>query len=243
VVRHAIEREQGKIKMKTLLFAILPMVVLAACSSASGPTFNAYQVNPQGGQPTYRVECHGLLEGQGVCQDKAREICGDQVVRPIEPVTPYGKEVDVRTLTFQCGAPLANPVEQPAAKPVAQPTPAVGPVTVKRLDLSGDANFETDKAVLTPVAKRKLDALLAETGGQSFRRVEVDGHTDARASVPHNLDLSDRRAQSVAEYLREHGLRSTVWDVRGHGKANPIDSNATAEGRARNRRVEVRLLQ
>lgn len=207
--------------------------VLAGCSSSSGPTFNAYQVNPKEGQATYRVECHGLLEGQDVCKKKADEICGDQGVRPVEPVTPYGKtNPDVRTLTFQCGAALVNPVAL---------VPAAEPMVVKRVDLAADANFETDRAELTVAARQKLDKLLAESRDMSFRRIDVDGYTDARASIEYNLDLSNRRAMAVAQYLRDRGLKVEVWAVRGHGKADPIDTNDTAEGRARNRRVEIKL--
>jgi len=226
--------------MNPTWYTVALAAALAGCSTASGPTFKAYQVNPQDGQPTYRVECHGLLQGQEVCQKKAQEMCGNQAVRPIEPVTPYGKqEVDVRTLTFQCGAaPVAEKPRTPQP-----PAVVVAPVAVKRLELGGDANFDTDKATLTPVAHQRLDKLVADAQGHSFKQVEVDGYTDARGSAAHNMDLSDRRANSVAEYLRAQGLQAGKWSVRGHGKADPVASNATSDGRARNRRVEIGLTE
>ncbi|WP_179403289.1 hypothetical protein [Burkholderia guangdongensis] len=132
--------------MKTAVLSPLALaLVLAACTSASGPTFNAYQVNPQDGVPTYRVECHGLVESSRVCQDHAREICHDQIVRPIEERARLGHPDDARTLTFQCGAlPAESSVD---AAPVA------ASVELKHLDLAGDANFEFDRAELTPRAK------------------------------------------------------------------------------------------
>lgn len=228
--------------MKSVTWALALAVPLAACSSASGPTFNAYQINPQDGVPTYRVECHGLLQGQGVCTDKAKEICADQPVRPLEPVTPFGRSTDVRTLTFQCGPTPAKPAVA-AAAPVAEPAPIVAPVVVKRLDLGGDANFDTDKATLTPAAKRKLDQLVADSRGIAFTHGEISGYTDSRASAVHNLALSQQRADSVAAYLRSRGLQCDGLTVRGFGKDNPVASNATATGRAMNRRVEIRLSQ
>ncbi|NMV38233.1 OmpA family protein [Ralstonia insidiosa] len=228
--------------MKTSAIWVLTLAVpLAACSSASGPTFNAYQVNPQDGVPTYRVECHGLLQGQSVCTDKAREMCGDQPVRPLEPVTPFGRSTDVRTLTFQCGPAPAKPVA--ATEPAPAPVPVATPVVVKRLDLGGDANFDTDQATLTPVAKRKLDQLVADSRGITFKHGEISGFTDSRASAAHNLALSQRRADSVAAYLRGQGLQCDDLIVRGFGKDSPVASNATAAGRAMNRRVEIRLIQ
>ncbi|MFX7832934.1 OmpA family protein, partial [Acinetobacter baumannii] len=72
---------------------------------------------------------------------------------------------------------------------------------------------------------------------------EISGFTDSRASAAHNLALSQRRADSVAAYLREHGLQCDDLIVRGFGKDSPVASNATAAGRAMNRRVEIRLIQ
>ncbi|NWK46152.1 OmpA family protein [Ralstonia pickettii] len=225
--------------MKSALWALAFAVPLAACSSASGPTFNAYQINPQDGVATYRVECHGLLQGQGVCTDKAKEICADQVVRPIEPVTPFGRSTDVRTLTFQCGPAPARPVT--AQPPKTKPAPALVPAAVVKLDLSGDANFDTGKATLTAAAKRKLDQLVGDSRGIVFRHGDISGYTDSRASAAYNLALSQQRADSVAGYLRSQGLQCDDLTVRGFGKDNPAASNATAAGRAMNRRVEIRL--
>lgn len=225
--------------MKSVISALAFAVPLAACSSASGPTFNAYQINAQDGIATYRVECHGLLQGQGVCTDKAKQICVDQVVRPIEPVTPFGRSTDVRTLTFQCGPAPAKPVT--AVPPETRPAAVVVPAAVVKLDLNGDANFDTGKATLTAAAKRKLDQLLADSRGIAFSHGEVSGYTDSRASAAYNLALSQQRAESVAGYLRSRGLQCDDLTVRGFGKENPAASNATASGRAINRRVEIRL--
>jgi outer membrane protein OmpA-like peptidoglycan-associated protein len=77
----------------------------------------------------------------------------------------------------------------------------------------------------------------------TFDTVKVSGYTDARASDAHNLALSEHRAQTVARYLSEHGLKARSYEVHGYGKADPVATNETAEGRAQNRRVEISLDQ
>ncbi len=109
------------------------------------------------------------------------------------------------------------------------------------MSLTGDAYFATDSAVLTSAATAALDKLLNQQGDRHFARVEVDGYTDATGSDAHNQALSKRRADAVAAYLREHGLKADAFAATGHGEANPAASNDTVEGRARNRRVEISL--
>jgi outer membrane protein OmpA-like peptidoglycan-associated protein len=78
---------------------------------------------------------------------------------------------------------------------------------------------------------------------QRFRQTTVDvfGFTDSTGSDQHNLDLSQRRALAVANYLSAQGVDPRRFAVTGFGKTRPIASNATAEGRAQNRRVEIQL--
>ncbi len=72
--------------------------------------------------------------------------------------------------------------------------------------------------------------------------VEVAGHTDSAGSAEYNAWLSDRRADSVRQYLVDRGANSRNLSARGYGEAEPIADNETAQGRARNRRVELRIL-
>jgi outer membrane protein OmpA-like peptidoglycan-associated protein len=218
--------------LKNIHLALLASVVsLAACSSASGPTFNAYELQPRDGIRTFRVDCHGILSSVNTCMKVATRMCGNEPVRRIDSTTPYRDGADPHSLVFQCGAAPA-----PAAAAVA-PAPA----PVEKVSLTGDAYFATDSAVLTPAASAALDKLLNRQGDKHFARVEVDGYTDATGSDAHNQALSKRRADAVAAYLREHGLKADAFAATGHGEANPAASNDTVEGRARNRRVEISL--
>ncbi|RQS19456.1 OmpA family protein [Burkholderia sp. Bp8998] len=230
--------------MYKAMFCIAALAALVGCSSSSGPTFSAWSVDRQDGQKTYRVSCYGLLEGKQTCYDKAREICHDQPVRPVQDDAPLGSTTsdgkpNTRLLTFQCGAPAATPAA--AATPAPAPAP-VAPAP-RRVTLSGDANFGFNQAALASAATARLDKLVADAKGMTYGTVGVNGYTDDVGANAYNLRLSEQRAQAVARYLQAHGLNARHFDVHGYGEADPVATNSTAEGRARNRRVEIVLPQ
>ncbi|PQV48673.1 OmpA family protein [Paraburkholderia sp. BL21I4N1] len=212
---------------------------LAACTTQSGPTYTLRAVSvPNQQVPVYRVSCDGLLENSNSCVRVAEETCkenGMALLESIDRVDATVPKKDPRELTFMCGKPA---VQQPAAQPVVKQD--VQPVAPQRqLVLQGDANFATDSATLNPAAKASLDRFLSANQGIKVRRVVVTGYTDSRASEPHNLKLSQARATTVAQYLHDGGLQAEQFYTQGKGSADPVASNATAEGRAQNRRVEA----
>ena len=99
--------------------------------------------------------------------------------------------------------------------------------------------FDTDRDTIRPVSlpmlRRLADAMQSAT---FIRRVRVEGHTDDRGSHDHNVDLSQRRAQSVMRFLVQNGVEEGRLEAQGFGPDRPIASNQTARGRAQNRRVE-----
>ena len=105
----------------------------------------------------------------------------------------------------------------------------------------GDILFATDRATLRPAATKVLRAIAKRIdAGPDDAKVTVEGHTDSRAGAAHNLDLSRRRAQTVATWLqRNAGISPSRLTVTGRGETAPIASNATAAGRQRNRRVVI----
>ncbi|HEY0269381.1 MAG TPA: OmpA family protein [Sphingomonas sp.] len=111
-----------------------------------------------------------------------------------------------------------------------------------RMTLQEDVLFRTDSADLRPGALDKLRTLAGYLRGNPGVRVAIDGYTDSRGSDVHNQDLSERRAASVRAALDGMGLTEARFRVRGHGEANPVATNATADGMRLNRRVEVTLL-
>jgi OmpA-OmpF porin, OOP family len=98
-------------------------------------------------------------------------------------------------------------------------------------------DFEYNLTRLTAPAQHTLDEVAAALLTQQELNVEVQGHTDSIGSAAYNLDLSNRRAAAVKAYLVGKGVRATALTAKGYGKAKPIASNDTAEGRAQNRRV------
>lgn len=105
-------------------------------------------------------------------------------------------------------------------------------------------NFKVNSAVLSPQARQQLDDLAAKTMNAKGYMLEVAGHTDSTGSEGKNFRLSRERAESVIQYLAVNHkipLRRFITPM-GYGKTEAVAENTTAEGRARNRRVEVKML-
>jgi OOP family OmpA-OmpF porin len=103
--------------------------------------------------------------------------------------------------------------------------------------------FDTDKATLKPESHAALDEAGEILAKWPKLRIEIAGHTDSMGDEVYNMDLSHRRAQAVRDYLTANfSLPSDMLTVKGYGETEPIGTNETAPGRARNRRVELRVL-
>ncbi len=102
--------------------------------------------------------------------------------------------------------------------------------------------FATNKADLNQTSKKELNNLANIMKQNSDVSIDVRGYTDSTGSDAINQPLSVNRAQSVANYLTQNGVKySQMKNVNGYGSSNPVASNETAEGRQQNRRVEVYL--
>ena len=108
--------------------------------------------------------------------------------------------------------------------------------------MPGAETFDVNSAVIGPKFRRTLDALadVLATYEQSY--VDVYGHTDATGSDIFNMTLSQRRAESVATYFAAKGVERVRLATMGRGELEPVATNETEAGRARNRRVEVRVV-
>lgn len=115
---------------------------------------------------------------------------------------------------------------------------AVG--TAERIVLDSGVLFGFDEATLSQQARQVLDDLADRIASTSVSRLEIEGHTDSRGSDAYNLDLSERRAGAVRDYLATRDvLRGLALGIRAVGEAEPVASNGTEEGRRANRRVEI----
>ena len=99
----------------------------------------------------------------------------------------------------------------------------------------------TDSANIAPSFYSPLNNLANSFKQYNQNTIEVVGYTDSTGSRQHNMDLSQRRAQSVATYLTSQGVSGANLSARGAGPDSPVASNADVNGRAQNRRVEVNL--
>jgi len=103
--------------------------------------------------------------------------------------------------------------------------------------------FETGKSVLTSGSYKELERLLNIMKENAQMKIEISGHTDKTGSEPLNFKLSGARAKAVVDYLIQNGIDPSRMESRGYGSLQPISDNATAAGRAKNRRVEFKILE
>jgi outer membrane protein OmpA-like peptidoglycan-associated protein len=148
---------------------------------------------------------------------------------------------------------LPPPPPEPAPPP--PPPPAPPPACVAPAGFQVDANcriieqtlvvravdFEFNSAELTSPARQTLDEVGASLVKQPELKVEIQGYTDSTGPADYNLHLSQKRSESVRSYLISKGVNPVVLTAKGFGKANPIATNATTEGRAQNRRVAFQV--
>ncbi len=123
--------------------------------------------------------------------------------------------------------------DQPA---VATATPAAAVAGFPDL---GTVHFDTDKADLNDADKATLDKAAVAMKDHPDVHMRLEGFTDSTGTDPHNMTLSQQRAYSVGNYLKSKGIDGNRLTGDGFAAANPVDTNATASGKADNRRVEL----
>ena len=102
--------------------------------------------------------------------------------------------------------------------------------------------FDYDKATILQQSYSELQSLLGILRSHPNMKIEIDGHTDGHGSVDYNQRLSENRAKAVVDFLISKGIDPKRLQYKGFGKTKPIDTNTTEEGRARNRRVEFKVI-
>ena len=103
--------------------------------------------------------------------------------------------------------------------------------------------FDLGSAELTEAGKRVLDELATRLQQAPKMKLEVAAHTDSTGTPSYNLDLSNRRADAVVQYLGSKGIAADRFIPHGYGASRPVADNATDEGRAKNRRIEFQLIE
>jgi OOP family OmpA-OmpF porin len=112
----------------------------------------------------------------------------------------------------------------------------------EKVTFAADAFFDTDKAVLKPEGKAKIDDLVSKISGINLEVIIAVGHTDSDGSDAYNQKLSVRRAEAVKAYLLTKGVEKNRVYTEGKGEKQPVADNKTKDGKAKNRRVEIEVV-
>ena len=156
------------------------------------------------------------------------------------------------TAIAECDGALKPPAPAPAPAPapVAAPAPSAAPPaaavvpapTSEKVTFAADAFFDFDKSVLKPEGRAKLDDLVSKMSGLNLEVIIAVGHTDSIGTDSYNQRLSIRRSEAVKSYLVSKGVEKNRVYTEGKGEKQPVADNKTAEGRAKNRRVEIEVV-
>lgn len=205
------------------------------------------------GVPNYLDKCPNTEAGLQVDKNGCPDTDNDGVADNLDkcPDTPKGAEVNDEGCPIDSdndGVPnyLDECENTPAGKQVDEKgcaTEVVIKEEIKKVTLSGDTNFEFDKAKLLPNAHKKLKPVVETMKKFKDSRWIIEGHTDAIGSNEYNKKLSLERAQAVADYFVQNGIERNRLELIGLGESQPIATNDTQEGRAMNRRVEIKLVE
>jgi OOP family OmpA-OmpF porin len=162
------------------------------------------------------------------------EACGDEVVVVVEEVDPCSLDSD--------GDGVNDCIDECVATISGGKVDAVGCLIIEDMVLNATADeFAFDSAELKPEMKALLDDVAAKIeASPGDETIQVIGYTDSTGPEEYNLGLSERRAQSAADYLIEQGVAADRVSTMGMGESDPVADNSTREGRAMNRRVEIK---
>jgi OmpA-OmpF porin, OOP family len=119
--------------------------------------------------------------------------------------------------------------------------PAAG-VSQNKITLQADTLYDFNKSDLKPEGKATLDKIAADLKKMNLEVIVAVGNTDSVGTDAYNMALGQRRAQSVKAYLTAKGVDGSRIYTESKGKSNPVASNATAEGRAKNRRTDIEVV-
>jgi outer membrane protein OmpA-like peptidoglycan-associated protein len=149
------------------------------------------------------------------------------------PVSRYRSDAVLATVRYGFGRQRMRMVE---AGPSQQPAPQAEVAAFETVILR-PVNFQFDKSDLTEPAQETLKELIARFNAHPDLRVTIEGHADAIGSNEYNVALSERRALAVVDFLVASGVKRDNLEIRALGENAPVESNATVDGRATNRRA------
>lgn len=222
-------------------------LIVAILTSTALPAIGA---EPPTAAPGYLQDSDGrvVMTSAGACWHtgywtpaQAVVVGCDGVLAKAVPIQPPAPSAEA--------PPSAQPAPSPAVEapplvlPPAEPAPAAAkhPPTEK-VTLDTDTYFDFDKATLKPEGQRKLDEIATRLKQMELEVVVATGHTDSIGTENYNEILSRRRAEAVKTFLESRSLPADRIHIDARGEKQPVASNASRDGRAKNRRVEVEVV-
>jgi outer membrane protein OmpA-like peptidoglycan-associated protein len=172
------------------------------------------------------------------CHDKEAIDMANEAIGKIKALCPVKPVAEMKP------EPKPEPVPTPAAKPEPKPAPVVEPMKITLEDI----HFDFDKATLTKVAVGILDSNIKTLKENPGIRVQIEGHTCAHGSADYNMALGERRANSVKEYLANHGIAADRMTTISYGKTRlampeiPTPKNKESKEAKANRRVHFEVI-
>ena len=221
---------------KCLSVALISAIALSACA-----TGGSYVQQDQNGNPTQQQNKTGLSAGIGAAIGAAAGLITGNSATHRRQQAMIGAGIGALA-----GAAIGN-YQDRQERALRERTANTG-IDVKRegdnitLNLPDGVTFDFGKASLKPEFYGALNGVASTLKEYDQTMIEVTGHTDSVGSDAFNQKLSEQRAEAVAQYLGAQGVKSERMETSGVGKRYPIADNSTDAGRAKNRRVEIRLI-
>ena len=176
------------------------------------------------------VEIRNNGDGSGTYTDKSKNLVIENDGKGKAKITFNGQTTEVD----------AKPLEKPGKLPKLEMVPPVPSIEANSLLITSDSGilFDVDKYDVRPEDEEVLKNLATVLKEMNVKNFEIDGYTDSDGSDEHNQVLSENRANSVKNFLASQGVTAEIT-TKGYGESKPVASNDTAEGKQKNRRVEI----
>ena len=176
------------------------------------------------------VEIRNNGDGSGTYTDKSKNLVIENDGKGKAKITFNGQTTEVD----------AKPLEKPGKLPKLEMVPPVPSIEANSLLITSDSGilFDVDKYDVRPEDEEVLKNLATVLKEMNVKNFEIDGYTDSDGSDEHNQVLSENRANSVKNFLASQGVTAEIT-TKGYGESRPVASNDTAEGKQKNRRVEI----
>lgn len=228
------QRYDDDLKMTPIIFGVLGFLLLLGIA---GQVIGKYVAHERPAAPVAKAPAKPAPEAVAAAPEPAPEPA--PAAAPAASPAPAVSTPGMTKLTLAGGTELdaaSDGVESKMLAFITDPNAAID----NKIWFDFDRlNFETGSATLTPDSKAQVDNIAAILRAYPNVQIKIGGYTDNTGKAEMNLDLSNRRARAVVDALSGLGIASARLSSEGYGDQHPIADNATAEGRAKNRRISV----